>query len=128
MRGFKKDRQASAHVAFLDKRSFMSQEKQIGDHGGIHFILYGKDKAPMREIIFRENREANGGFNVCVECRRRVVEGAQEGSGLRGEWHHLRSKPAERCDCSQNGAVICVGCHRNKHVRPQFGKREAVQV
>lgn len=128
MRGFKKSHVETEIYKFLDPRSFISQEKQIGEHGGTHFLLYGKDKSWMREIIFRENREANGGFNVCVECGHRVFETAEEGHQMRGEWHHIRSKPPERCDCSQNGAVICRDCHRDHHVRPQFGKRETVQV
>ena len=135
MRGFKKSHVETEIYKFLDDRSFISQEKQIGKpgepgaHGGTHFLLYGKDKVRMREIIFRENREANGGFNVCWKCKVRVFEHAEEGDPLRGQWHHLRHKDGERCDCKQNAAVSCSGiCHREEHLQVQFGKREAVQV
>lgn len=134
MRGFKVSRVETEIYKFLDGRSFISQEKQVGKagepgaHGGTHFLLYGKDKSWMREIIFRENREANGGFNVCVECRRRVVESVDESSSVYGEWDHIRSKGGQRCDCSANGQVLCFTCHKSKHVGPRFGKREEVQV
>jgi hypothetical protein len=128
-RGFKRDRQATSCVRFLDKRSFMSQEKQIGPHGGIHFILYGADKGPMREQIFHRNRENNGGENRCVKCGRRVYEHVHEDlqAHFGGEWHHIRSKPGERCDCPQNGEVVCggaTGCHRNEHPKPRWTAQE----
>lgn len=136
MRGFKVSRVETEIYKFLDGRSFISQEKQVGKagepgaHGGTHFLLYGKDKSWMREIIFRENREANGGFNVCFKCGMRVFEHAEEGNPRRGQWHHRNNKPGRRCDCKQNAAVSCSGplCHPKEHPQVMWTKREEVQV
>lgn len=128
MRGFKNSRVETEIYKFLDGRSFISQEKQVGRagesgaHGGTHFLLYGSDKGWMREIIFRENREANGGFNVCAACKCRVFEHAG------AEWDHVRSKAGERCDCKQNSQILCAPCHRKKHISVQWTKCEEVQV
>lgn len=124
MRGFKKSHVETETYKFLDHRSFISQEKQIGDHGGSHFLLYGADKSWMREIIFRENREANGGFNVCWKCKVRVFEHAEEGNPRRGQWHHLENKPGRRCDCKANSAVTCSSCHSSEHIKVRWSKNE----
>lgn len=127
MRGFKVDIQASVErfgpAGLRNGRwrsgfSFVSQPKQIGEHGGPHLILFGEDKGPIRTEIFRRNREANGGFNRCWKCRDlvREHEDDQSLSGVPvGHWHHVRWKAAERCDCSINGVVICPRCHREEH-------------
>lgn len=130
LRGFKRDRISSAHVLFLDKRSFMSQVKKIGSHGGIHFILFGKDKAPVRAEIFRRNREANGGENRCWNCGTSVFEVAPDEFCFAyvGEWDHIRNGAGERCDCPENGRVACRRCHRERHPQPRFRRTRQEQM
>ena len=59
-----------------DARSFASTEKAIeGEWDGrphVHLILYGKDKVRIRAMIFRRNREENGGQQKCWKCGCRV--------------------------------------------------------
>lgn len=141
MRGFKVDIPNSI-IFFGDKGlrngrwragfSFVSLPKQIGDHGGAHLILQKKDPkhaeqvAEVRAEIFKRNREFGGGENWCTQCRARLNESVSDGCNkwVRvGEWHHIRSKPAERCDCPENGAVFCGTCHKSAHVAPKFGQK-----
>jgi hypothetical protein len=145
-RGFQRDRSATALMHFRDKRSFVSKPKIIWGECPIqidrlgrthemrpHLILYGQDKAPIRAEIFQRNREANGGVNRCVKCGTEVfemmlVDYRDDGQVIRrGEWHHVRNKPGERCDCPENGEVICggpLGCHRDEHPQPRWTAQE----
>lgn len=128
-RGFKVDIQASVERFGTAGRrngrwrsgfSFVSQPKQIGEHGGPHLILYGEDKGPIRAEIFRRNREANGGVNRCWKCGAEVLESVTYESTVHylGEWDHIRNKPGERCDCPENGRVACRRCHSERHPKP----------
>lgn len=112
--------------------SFISLPKQIGEHGGAHLILQKKDPrhaeqvAEVRAEIFRRNRQANDGNNKCVECGVFVFELDWEDSDLRrmmprGEWDHIENAPARRCDCPENGRVLCNRDHRARHIQTQFG-------
>ena len=124
-RGFRIDRQATADAfrdgRLTDKRSFISLPKEIGSHTGRHYILYGEDKKWMRARIFEYNRSKHWpGVNCCFQCGC-IVSGCPPIRGYpRGEWHHIRSKPGERCDCLENGVVACAKCHRDQHVRTKF--------
>jgi hypothetical protein len=111
---------------FKDKRSFISQPKLIKGEGEAHshYVVWGKDKATVRAEIFQRNREANGGHNICCKCGRRISEGEPGGWTLRGEWNHIRNKPGERCDCPENGECLCPRCHRERHPKPQFSRKE----
>lgn len=133
-RGFQVDHQATL-LRFGGRRwwpgdSFVSKPKFIeGDGEEAHLLLYGKaDKGAIRAEIFRRNREANAGVNKCVECGMQVYEfiTTTELERRRGDWDHIRNKPGERCDCPENGQVLCVDCHRKKHVRVLSGKKEKV--
>lgn len=87
-----------------------------------HVILWGLDKSAMRAEIFCANRNTNGGINKCVKCGNRVIERPEEDAGYAvnaiGEWHHIRNKPGERCDCVENGEVRCKRCHSKEHPKP----------
>ena len=125
-RGFKRDEAATAEAGFEHYRSFVSMPKAI--EGGCaepkpHLLLHGDDKAPIRAEIFRRNREANGGICKCVKCGRRVYEEAVFPDPERGEWHHIRNKSGERCDCPENGEVRCSFCHRQAHVMVKFNQQ-----
>lgn len=125
-RGFKRDEAATLAARFEDYRSFMSQPKIIKGEciePKAHLVLYGfEDKAKVRQEVFRCNREKYEGVNRCVECLRRVIEGAQEGNVWRGEWDHIRNKAGERCDCPENGQILCRECHYRKHPHIMSGK------
>jgi hypothetical protein len=125
-RGFKVDIQATfERFGYRWKRqrpplSFMSMPKFIRDDVGSlmpHIIAYGDDKAPIRAEIFRRNREANGGENRCWKCGTTVFEIAPDEFCFAyvGEWHHLRNKSGQRCDCPENGVVACKACHIPEH-------------
>jgi hypothetical protein len=43
-----------------------------------------------------------------------------------GEWDHIRNKPGERCDCPENGMVVAPKAHRERHLKPQFGKSKII--
>lgn len=121
-RGFKRDEAATLAARFEDYRSFVSQPKAIKgecDEPKAHLVLYGADKAPIRAEIFRRNREANSGLNRCVKCDCIVFE-LDEWSYRRGQWHHVRHKSGERCDCSENGEVWCSICHKGEHPQPRW--------
>lgn len=118
-RGFRRDNAATNIARGLgelrDKRSFISLPKQT--HGELqgHKILYGADKSAMRVYLFQVNWAQNNGIGRCENCGRHVTE-------VSGEWHHLRSKAGERCDCVPgNGAVFCHLCHHDAHVQVKFG-------
>jgi hypothetical protein len=130
-RGYKIDRSATATALFTgalrDKRSFISLPKHThGDEAVPHLILYGKDKGPVRAEIFRRNREANGGINVCWKCHCVVLENEESLCPISdwnpsiGHWHHLWDKPGQRCDCPEAGAVSCPACHRASHKQVMF--------
>lgn len=96
-----------------------------------HLVLYGDDKGPIRAEIFRRNREANDGLLLCWKCRNPVVEYPEDDwrdqdikriASMMGEWHHVRNKPGERCDCPENGIVSCSACHKPEHPQTQFGR------
>ena len=137
-RSFKKNVQATHEAlatGFLqDKRSFISQPKIIKgecEEARPHLLLAGVDKAPVRAEIFRRNREKNGGVNRCVKCNILLLEHSPviDRYGL-GEWHHIRKKPGQRCDCPENGEVVCggrSGCHRKLHPQVQFGTVKKLQ-
>jgi hypothetical protein len=139
-RGFKRNERATREAlatGFLqDKRSFISQPKAIKGECAEprpHLLLEGVDKGPIRAEIFRRNREANKGTNRCVKCGQAVAEDLHTcitGPRRKGDWHHVRNKPGTRCDCPENGEVICgdpAGCHSREHPQPQFGKSKIVQ-
>lgn len=125
-RGFKVDstRTQLAHEGMdslfpsvmADSRSFISLPKATTHTNGVaqpHLILYGKDKGIIRKVIFHLNRLMNG-RNQCWKCGRSVSEDIVGFSTL-GHWHHLSSKPSERCDCADNGIVLCWDCHEAEH-------------
>lgn len=125
-RGFKVDKEATRLACLDNTKSFVSQPKAIPgecDEPRPHLILYGQDKRMMRSTIFQHNREKNHGTTRCAECNRRVWEEGAAGRGiLAGEWHHVRNKGGERCDCQENGEVRCRECHGREHPKPQFGQ------
>lgn len=130
-RGFRRDEAATLAARFEDYRSFVSQPKRIpnGCPNEVHLVLYGfEDKAPIRAAIFRRNREkhhlAGMSINRCEECGHRVFEG-DEWPSRRGEWDHVRNGSGERCDCPENGRVLCQECHRHRH--PQVNFRRTAQ-
>ena len=122
-RGFRKDTDATMCARFEDKRSFISLPKLThGTDAESHLILYGKDKAILRAEIFRRNRaQFRDGYPRCAKCNRIVSELSESSCG--GEWHHIRNKPGERCDCAENGEVLCRRCHRPEHPQTKFTKR-----
>jgi hypothetical protein len=95
-----------------------------------HLLLFGKDKAPIRAEIFRRNREANGGINRCVKCGTEVFEMSHYPITLdmQGEWHHIRHRAGERCDCPENGEVRCATCHKLEHLQVKFGPEHDVRL
>jgi DNA-directed RNA polymerase subunit RPC12/RpoP len=130
MRGFKVDRQQTELLERLDKRTFVSQPKPLGHSNwkelpDQHIIAYGKDKIRIRAEIFKRNAAANGNTYRCAECGKELVEDAAIGDPCRGEWHHLNNKPGMRCDCPENGRVLCRGCHVKRHPRIMSGKVNA---
>lgn len=135
-RGFRRDEAATLAARFEDYRSFVSQPKAIKgecDEPKAHLVLYGADKAPIRAEIFRRNREAKSGLNRCVKCGQIVYERVREGSRWRfgGQWHHIRHRDGERCDCPENGAVSCWACHKPEHPQPKWTgdlRQEAAKV
>lgn len=123
-RGFKEDTYATMCARFEDERSFISQPKHThGDHAVPHLILYGRlDKGPVRAKIFQRNRaQFRDGYPRCAKCNRIVSESSESRCG--GEWHHIRNKPGERCDCPENGEVLCHRCHRPEHPQTKFTRR-----
>lgn len=124
-RGFHKDEQATKAANFLDRRSFVSLPKVTPHTNGAaepHFLLYGKDKGPIRAEIFRRNRQENqSDVSRCWNCG---VPCYEKNDFYRGEWHHVNSGAGERCDCVENSVVSCAKCHRAEHVQTQFGKTE----
>lgn len=126
-RGFKKDFVATslAHInkQLSDPRSFISLPKHThGDEAVPHLILYGLDKGPIRAEIFRRDREnhhlAGMDINRCRNCGKRVFESGW--IGRNGEWDHILSKAGQRCDCPENGRVVCRACHRASHKQVMF--------
>jgi hypothetical protein len=120
-RGFKRSIVETMARRFEDDRSFISQYKIIvnGCPNRNHLVLYGReDKAPIRAEIFRRNRELWNGVNRCMQCRKQTWEDS-------GEWDHIENKPGKRCDCPENGQVLCSGCHKKKHVHVMSGKVSA---
>ena len=124
-RGFRVDHQETslsrlegANPRLLDPRSFLSKEKVTPHTNGeakTHFMLYGADKSAMRAEIFVASRESNSGVPRCWNCRERVYE---YGNGPDvGHWHHISNKAGERCDCRDNGAVLCAACHHKEHIQ-----------
>jgi hypothetical protein len=123
-RGFKVDKLATMGAQFEDERSFISLPKRThGPDEESHLILYGKkDKGIVRAEIFRRNRaQFRDGYPRCAKCNRIVSESSESSCG--GEWHHIRNKPGERCDCPENGEVLCRRCHRPEHPQTKFTKR-----
>ena len=131
-RGFKVDHERTQHI-FNVKRwrpgmSFISQPKIIKGEctePKPHLILIGEDKGPIRAEVFRRNREAHSGLNRCAGCGFVVSEQDTYGERL-GHWHHIRNKAGERCDCPENGQVLCNWCHKQEHPQVQFGKSKIV--
>lgn len=144
-RGFAIDKQASIerfgikglrNGRWRPEFSFISQPKQISGHGGAHLILSKRDPSYAQQIgearaaVFRCNREANGGVNRCWRCK--VVVNPHPHVDIiipytpRGEWDHIRNKPGERCDCPENGRVLCQTCHRKRHPKPQFTRKKEI--
>ena len=128
-RGFKRDQAATLLAEFKNRRSFVSQPKTIEGEGADpkpHLILHGQDKGQIRAEIFRRNREANGGVNRCWKCGREVFEQSHYPitMDMQGQWHHLRNKPGQRCDCPENGVVSCETCHRPEHPQVRWTAQE----
>jgi hypothetical protein len=65
--------------------------------------------------------------NRCEKCNLLVWEMEMDGDGFwgPGEWHHIRNTAGERCDCPENGQVLCTSCHREGHPRTMSGKVSA---
>jgi hypothetical protein len=112
-----------------DPRTFVSLPKVTSHTNGKavpHILAFGIDKEKLRAEIFRRNRQAHGGVNRCVECHNEVYEDTTEEEfkgwsvpwNKIGEWHHIRNKPGERCDCVENGEVRCKRCHSKEHPKP----------
>ena len=126
MRGFKRDEEATKAAGFADPRSFISMPKHIvgeTDRPLPHCILYGEDKSRQRIFVFDTNRRRHKGWNACESCGKTLWENTSYPPD-RGEWHHIRSKAGERCDCVENSEVRCRSCHREEHVQTQFGRTE----
>ena len=131
-RGFKKAIAATRLARFADDRSFVSQVKRIpnGCPNEAHLLLYGAaDKGVIRAEIFKRNREkftlAGVPVNRCEICGSRVFEHEE---WRRGHWHHIHNKPGMRCDCPENGCVLCEDCHSEQHLKPKFGPAADVKL
>jgi hypothetical protein len=132
-RGFKVNRWATRQARFSDSRSFVSISKAIPgecDKPKPHVLLYGKDKTMMRDRIFQRNRDANNGLYRCDGCTNQVAKDeypswTPPGHNGLGEWHHVRHRAGERCDCMANATILCRLCHRPRHPQTQF--REGVR-
>lgn len=134
MRGFKKDHTLTALAregmlslfpgVMADSRSFVSLPKVTSHTDGKaepHLVLWGRDKAAMRAEVFARNRLNNRGVNRCEgEMCNMLVSEEANGIHMAGEWDHLDSSPANRCDCAANGQVLCPSCHRQKHVKVEW--------
>src|ERR1035437_8755490 len=106
-----------------DRRSFISMPKAIPGECGeprSHALLYGADKVLTRMLIFQRNRAENRGVNRCCDCGKVVYEDFSSAGYFTGEWHHVRNKSGQRCDCLDNGLVTCRFCHKKRHVRVKF--------
>jgi hypothetical protein len=103
-RGFKRWDEETARRNFEDPRSYVSLDDPP------HLILFGKDKAAQRQLIFAERD------GVCEiqgpNCLGRV---SQES----GHWHHVASTHNQfrRCDCKEGAVISCEPCHRGQHVQ-----------
>ncbi len=82
--------------------SFVSQPKQIGEHGGAHLILvrddpdYAGQIGIARQEIFRRNQKMYWGEFHCWKCGMLVAESPNEyrtyGCPV-GEWDHIENAP-----------------------------------
>jgi hypothetical protein len=96
-RGFGRNEIETARHGFKDSRSYVSLDDPP------HLILYGLDKEPIREEIYKRD---NGD---CVLCGRPLT--FQE-----MEWHHVRNdhNNYRRCDCAAGGITTCRECHERE--------------
>lgn len=131
-RGFRKDIPATEKayrtglLIDIKKRSFISQPKAIPgecDEPKPHLLLYGADKTMARMRLFKREKSR------CQACGNLVAWGGEDPlaqPGYVGEWHHLRNKLWNRCDCLENAELFCGFCHQgpgSEHYkrRPRFG-------
>lgn len=118
-RGFKRDISATdeAYAAgrLIDRkhRSFVSQPKAIPgecDEPKPHLILWGADATAQRMNLFRREK------NRCQVCKLAVVWGGEDNDvQFVGQWHHIRKRAGQRCDCLVNARLLCAACHSGEH-------------
>lgn len=110
-RGFKRDRAETdyrrSRKIYVDPRSFVGRSAD----GSLHDMLYGADKGIQRALILVRDEY------TCQVCGRHLTD-------ENAEWHHIKNKPTERCDCLHNGETRCAmwlsDCHRKEHPQPQW--------
>jgi 5-methylcytosine-specific restriction endonuclease McrA len=111
-RGFKVDLQATFEFQgtgrFKDNRSF------IDVHG--HELLYGEDMSNRRIAIFSRDR-GRCMLLLSPRCRGWV-------SFANAEVDHIIPRGKLGSDDADNLRLCCGLCHRMRHVRPQWTKRE----
>jgi hypothetical protein len=106
-RGFKRNEIATQLRNFEDSRSYVSLDDPP------HLILFGKDKAAQRQLIFAERDD------ICEiqgpNCLGRV---SQES----GHWHHVANAHNQfrRCDCKEGAVISCEPCHRDEHAQVEL--------
>lgn len=105
-RGARTDKQATKARKFMCRKSFVSQDG--------HDYLSGLDVCQRRNEVF----ERDGG--ICQSCGVYV-------SWSRGEMDHIKGGLVGRNDDLDNLRWVCRDCHRQKHVRPQFGKHGPIK-
>jgi hypothetical protein len=117
MSGAKKDvaitRLLRDNGLFLDKRSFVGHGLDMIPH----LFLKGNDIGPQRDRVWLRSGQK------CKSCKARLGWVADD-SYSDWEMDHVQGGNVGRCDCLHNLQSLCVNCHRNKHVKPQWTKKK----
>ena len=109
MQWFKRNAQATKARRYLDRRSYVTMPRLVGDHDSAHEKLFGRDMSRMREDVL----ELHG--YKCAQC------GAVTDFETWLEVHHEVSRGQGGCDCILNLRPLCAnfkgtGCHQRRHL------------